>query len=250
MPPSRTWTWFLVVLLINFVVVRYLLPRSDAPVKVPYTLFKQEVTKRNVRDIYSRGESLEGRFNRAVTYPASRRLDARASTRSRFGSRAEPRSVTKFATTLPSFVDPGFETLLIENGVMISAEPIDQGGSPWRRSCSGSAPRSSSSLSTCGCTGARSRAAALARGASAASARAARGASIRRRREGHVRGRRRDRRSRERARGGRGFSQDPQKYTRLGGAAPKGVLLIGAPGTGKTLLREPWPARRTCRSSR
>ena len=32
------------------------------------------------------------------------------------------------------------------------------------------------------------------------------------------------------------FLKDPKKFTRLGGRIPKGVLLVGQPGTGKTLL--------------
>ena len=32
------------------------------------------------------------------------------------------------------------------------------------------------------------------------------------------------------------FLRNPQKYSRLGGKIPKGALLVGAPGTGKTLL--------------
>lgn len=32
------------------------------------------------------------------------------------------------------------------------------------------------------------------------------------------------------------FLKDPEKFTRLGGRIPKGVLLIGSPGTGKTIL--------------
>ncbi len=34
----------------------------------------------------------------------------------------------------------------------------------------------------------------------------------------------------------RDFLDDPTKYTKMGAAAPKGVLLVGPPGTGKTLL--------------
>jgi cell division protease FtsH len=32
------------------------------------------------------------------------------------------------------------------------------------------------------------------------------------------------------------FLKDPQKFTRIGGRIPRGVLLVGSPGTGKTLL--------------
>jgi cell division protease FtsH len=32
------------------------------------------------------------------------------------------------------------------------------------------------------------------------------------------------------------FLKDPKKFTKLGGRIPKGVLIVGAPGTGKTLL--------------
>src|SRR5690349_12090795 len=118
MPPRRTWLTFFLILIANFILVRVFFPSAGSPVKVPYTLFKQEVANRNVREIYSRGESITGHFIKPVTYPTA--PDS--------ASRTKPKALTTFATTLPSFVDPGFETLLIDHGVEISAEPIDDGG--------------------------------------------------------------------------------------------------------------------------
>ena len=69
MPPSRTWLWLVLVLLANYLLVRLLIPNPDAPITVPYTLFKEEVTKGNVEAIFSRGATITGRFETPVTYP-------------------------------------------------------------------------------------------------------------------------------------------------------------------------------------
>ena len=118
MPPRRTWLTFLLILAVNFLIVRTFFPSGDRAVTVPYTLFKDDVAKGNVARIYSRGEAITGRFEAPVTWPSSADTTARV----------EPRPVTTFATTLPAFADPGLEALLIANGVEISAEPIESGG--------------------------------------------------------------------------------------------------------------------------
>ena len=54
-PPGRTWLWFLGILLANYLLMRFFVPSPDAPVTVPYTLFKEEVGKGNVEAIHSQG---------------------------------------------------------------------------------------------------------------------------------------------------------------------------------------------------
>ena len=227
MPPRRTWLTFFLILVANFILVRTFFPSAGAPVKVPYTLFKEEVAKRNVREIYSRGESITGHFIKPVTYPAT--ADSTSSTK--------PKSLTTFATTLPSFVDPGFETLLIDHGVEISAEPIDEGGSPLTTFLLGFGP----AILIIGFYVWIFRRAAKAGGMGGGML-GGLGKSGARRFDQQVEGKVtfEDVAGIDEAENELveivDFLRDPQKYTRLGGTAPKGVLLIGAPGTGKTLL--------------
>src|SRR5687767_404655 len=227
MPPRRTWLTFLVILAVNFLLVRFLFPGGETPITVPYTLFKEEVSKRNVERIYSRGESLTGQFRSPVTYPTP--ADTTADAKVRTG--------TTFATTLPAFVDPGLEALLIANNVEISAEPIQGSGNPILTFLFGFGPALLLILFYVWIY----RRAAKQGGAMG----------------GMLGGLGKSRAKRfDQAESGRvtfedvagideaenelveivDFLRDPAKYTRLGGTAPKGVLLIGAPGTGKTLL--------------
>src|SRR5262245_28470469 len=147
-PPGRTWLWFLAILLVNYLLMRFFVPSPDAPVTVPYTLFKEQVSKGNVEAIHSQGETITGRFKTPVTYPAADEKsavpsgqpkstdekNAAASGESKTTSerlsilRDAPKTVSHFTTTLPSFVDPGLEAFLIKNGVEIIAKPIEEGG--------------------------------------------------------------------------------------------------------------------------
>src|SRR5690348_6089563 len=72
MPPRRAWLTFILLLLANYILMRSLFPERDAPVTVPYTVFKEQVAKGNVNAIYSQGGSIEGRFVTPIPWPPPR----------------------------------------------------------------------------------------------------------------------------------------------------------------------------------
>jgi cell division protease FtsH len=229
MPPRRTWLWFALILLANFLLVRLLFPGPEAPVEVPYTFFKEQVRAGNVEAIYSQGDTVEGRFEEPVTYPPEGEQDAEPA--------VQPRTADTFTTTLPSFVDPGLEELLIDNGVEISAEPIQQGGGLWQTLLFAFGP---ALLLIGGYIWLYRRAAQQGGGMGGALTGVGRSRARRYDQENEARVTFDDVAGIDEAENELveivDFLKDPKKYTRLGGTAPKGVLLVGAPGTGKTLL--------------
>jgi cell division protease FtsH len=226
MPPRRSWLWFALILLANFLLVMFLFPGPEAPVEVPYTFFKEQVRAGNVESIYSQGDSVEGRFEEPVTYPS----------KGKEGS--EPSRTSKsFTTVLPSFVDPGLEKVLIDNGVEISAKPIQEGGSLWQTLLFAFGP---ALLLIGGYIWLYRRSQRQGGGVGGTLTGVGRSRARRYDQEQGTRVTFDDVAGIDEAENELveivDFLKDPEKYTRLGGAAPKGVLLVGAPGTGKTLL--------------
>jgi cell division protease FtsH len=232
MPPGRIWLWFALILLANFLIIRLLFPGPEAAVEVPYTFFKEQVSSGNVESIYSKGDSVEGRFEKPVTYPPKGEGGTEP------GS-STSRTSKSFTTTLPSFVipDPGLEKFLIENGVEISAEPIQEGGGWWQTLLFVFGP---ALLLIGGYVWLYRRAQQQGGGAGGGLMGFGRSRARRYDEEQGTRVTFDDVAGIDEAENELveivDFLKDPEKYTRLGGTAPKGVLLVGAPGTGKTLL--------------
>ncbi len=229
MPPWKTWLIFLIILIANYLLGKILSPGPEEPVTVPYTFFKDEVGKQNVHAIFSQGETISGRFKTPVTFPPP--------SDTTLAPGQAPRKVTAFTTTLPSFVGPGLEEYLIGHGVEISAKPVNEERSPWATLLFSFGP----ALLFIGLYLWIFRRAAQQGGGIGGGLMGI----------GRSRARRYDQEAGAKVTFNDvagideaenelieivDFLKDPGKYTRLGGTAPKGVLLIGAPGTGKTLL--------------
>jgi cell division protease FtsH len=224
-PPSRSTARWLValvvlgVLALNFWISSQAL-KPASRVQIPYSpTFLQAVKSDNVSQISSTGDSIQGTLRSGIKYPAN--------------SSANP--TTLFSTQIPSFANNSqLSQLLQDHGVTINAHPANSGPSFIDELLFGFGP---TILLVLLFVLLMRRAA----GAGGAGGLMSFGRSRARRVESQeqpitfadVAG---IDEAKEELTEIVDFLKNPDKYARLGGKIPRGVLLSGAPGTGKTLL--------------
>ena len=231
--PQPWWPIFLVLMLANYLVTRVFFPEPSS-ITIPYTFFKQQVEAGNVEDVTSVGDSIQGTVQDGGHVSA----------------RAEPPAPTANAPASPPADRPKPRTSIAIQDAAAglrrsrisrsasrrrawSIEAVDESASSWFKLLVGFGP----TLLLIGAFVWISRRAAAAAG-------------------GGLFGLGRSRAKRYSEEQPKvtfddvagideaenelieivDFLKNPAKYQRLGGTVPKGVLLVGAPGTGKTLL--------------
>ncbi|WP_236826135.1 MULTISPECIES: ATP-dependent zinc metalloprotease FtsH [unclassified Blastococcus] len=200
---------------------------------VPYTVFREQVEAGNVAEVTTVGDTIEGRFEEAVTYPPDNQ-ESRSDEGALPQLGGQPRSSTLFTTERPSFADDGLMSLLLRENVTVNAEPPDR-VPVWQQLLFGFGP--TILLVALFVWLARRSAAGAGLGA---------GMGL-----GKSKARRYSPEAgprttfddvagiddvEEEVREIVDFLRNPDRYRRLGARVPKGVLLSGPPGTGKTLL--------------
>ncbi|MGH2945747.1 MAG: ATP-dependent zinc metalloprotease FtsH [Solirubrobacteraceae bacterium] len=214
---GRFWVLVLTLLALNYLTVAIFAPGREQSVTIPYNpTFLEQVERGNVTRISSQGDAVSGEFREPVRYPRD----------------AEP--APNFETQIPTFADTDvLSNTLQSNDVEISAEPVNEGRGfllnlilgfgpvillvalfVWfaRRSAGGQM----SALGTFG----RSRARRIEGAQTQVTFADVAGIDEAKSELTEV----------------VDFLKNPDRYRKLGGRIPRGVLLAGRPGTGKTLL--------------
>jgi cell division protease FtsH len=221
-PFSRRVTFFLVGLLALNLLLSFVTGGPPKRERVPYQpFFTQQLNAGNVREITSRGDSIEGALLKPVKYDPP--------------GKKKPVDVKDFKTLVPAFIDrAGLTKIVSEKNVVINAEPPDTGRSFLGSLILGFAP----TLLLVGFFIWLARR--QAGGAGGVLGGFARTTARRDKPSGSDRVDFDDVAGIDEAENELveivDFLKNPDRYTRLGARIPRGVLLYGPPGTGKTLL--------------
>jgi len=216
MRTRRFWITLAILFAANILISNLLFSAGQPPtVTISYNTFLDQVNAGNVSSITSTGESITGVAKQALK-------DSSGS------------SSTKFQTQRPSFATDDLETLLQQHNVVINAKDPNPPTPLWLTLLASFGPtllivvaflylsRRAASAGAGGILGAFGQSKARLYDAERPSVTFADVAGI-----DEVKADLQEVVA---------FLREPQKSQRLGGTMPKGVLLIGAPGTGKTLL--------------
>ncbi|HWF35815.1 MAG TPA: ATP-dependent zinc metalloprotease FtsH, partial [Solirubrobacteraceae bacterium] len=224
-PPHRLggfWIFVLVLLAVNLVSVLAVQPGSQPRVHVPFSpFFLNEVQGGQVKSISSKGDTINGTFTTKIRYPAS-------------DTKATP--TTLFSTQVPSFWNNQQLAALLESkGVTVNAQSTTTTTSLLAEILLGFGP----TLLIVGLFILLARRAQAGAGGMGALGNFGR-SQARRVDPEKIRVTFDDVAGIDEAKSELteivDFLRDPAPYERLGGRMPHGVLLSGAPGTGKTLL--------------
>ncbi|MBV9119748.1 MAG: ATP-dependent zinc metalloprotease FtsH, partial [Chloroflexi bacterium] len=235
------WLVALAILVWNIVTLVNSHP-GEPVLKIPYSTFVDQLNAQNVAGVSFQGTDVTGQFKRAITYPSPNASASASATppaaatpgASLFGvasSSQKPQTSDKFDSRLPDFGDPALLPELKRQNVTINVSP-ENGPSIWVVLLENLVPwllliglfffinrragQAQQGIFSFG----KSRAKLYTGDAKRITFADVAGVSE----------------AKDDLQDIIDYLKEPAKYARLGGRVPRGVLLVGSPGTGKTLL--------------